>query len=337
MEYRYLGKSGLRVSEVCLGTMTFGVSADEMEAKRIIDAAVDGGVNFVDTANSYAGGQSEILTGRALQGKRDKVVLATKFTNPMGPGPNDSGMSRKHIMDAIEGSLTRLQTDYVDLYYIHHVDSRTPLEETLRALDDLVHQGKVRYIACSNYQAWRLMEAIWVSDSNGLARFIAYQPQYSLVVRDIEQELVPLCQFKGLGIVCWGPLASGFLTGKYKPGQREVSGTRSAEGWLFHNRFFANSADETLTELLAVSKKVGKSPAQVALRWALDQPGITSTIAGARTAAQFTDSMGTSGWHLPCELQQRLCDVSHLPDRYPESMEKNADIRRDNAIDMPGL
>ncbi|MFH1085723.1 MAG: aldo/keto reductase [Chloroflexota bacterium] len=337
MQYRLLGRSGLKVSEVCLGTMAFGVSVDQAEATRLVDTAYAAGVNFFDTANTYAGGQSETMLGVALKGRRREAVIATKFTNPAGPGPNDAGMSRKHIMDAIEDSLRRLQTDYVDLYYIHHVDGLTPLEEALRALDDLVHQGKVRYIACSNYQAWRLCEALWVSDTKGLARFIAYQPQYSLVVRDIEQELVPLCVYKGVGIVTWGPLASGFLTGKYQPGERRLAGTRSAEGWAFHERFFAPNADETLAELLKVAAEVGRSPAQVALRWVLEQPGVSAVIAGARTAEQFHDNCGASGWRLQSEPLERLTRVSRLPDRYPEVMEKNMDERRWRAIKMPSL
>lgn len=337
MEYRRLGRCGLQVSEVCLGTMAFGNSVDETEAKRIVDLAFDAGVNFFDTANTYARGQSETLLGKALKGRRQGVVLATKFTNPTGPGPNDAGMSRAHIVQAIEGSLKRLQTDYLDIYYVHHVDRCTPLEEALRALDDLVHQGKVRYVACSNYEAWRLCEALWISETKNLARFVCYQPQYSLVVRDIEQELVPLCLHKGLGIAVWGPLASGFLAGKYKPGQRVVPGTRSAEKWIFHERFFAANADETLGVLLEVAKELGRTPAQVALRWVLEQPGITSTIAGARTAEQFRDSVGASGWRLNGEMLERLDSVSRLPDRYPESMEKRSDERRASAINMPSL
>ena len=219
MEYRQLGRSGLKVSEVCLGTMTFGHGTDKGEAKRMVDQAIDAGINFFDTANSYADAQSEVFLGKALKGKRKDVVVATKFYNPMGPGPNDSGMSRYHIMNTIEDSLKRLDTDHVDLFYIHHVDQQTPLEEMLRALDDLVRQGKVRYIACSNFEAWRLMEALWTSDSNGLERFVAYQPQYSLLVRDIEIDLVPACKFKDVGLVTWSPLGGGFLSGKYKPGE----------------------------------------------------------------------------------------------------------------------
>jgi aryl-alcohol dehydrogenase-like predicted oxidoreductase len=332
MQYRYLGRSGLRVSEVCLGTMNIGVTTELDEARELVAAAVDEGVNFVDTANTYAGGRCETILGEALKGYRDKVVLATKFVNSTGPGPNDGGMSRKHIMEAIEGSLRRLQTDYVDLYYIHHVDGRTPIEEALRALDDLVHQGKVRYIGCSNLQAWRVMDSLWTSEMHGLARYVAYQPQYSLVMRDIEIELVPACLHKGVGIVCWGPLASGFLTGKYQPGQRVVAGTRSEAGWAFHQRFFAPTADETLAELLKVSAELGKTPAQVALRWALEQPGITSVIAGARNAQQFRDSCGAMGWRLEGEPLARLTQMSAPRLTYPEAMERGMDERRDGAI-----
>jgi len=262
--------------------------------------------------------------------------VATKFFNPMGPGPNDSGMSRVRIMRAIEDSLTRLQMDHVDLYYIHHVDAQTPVEEMLRALDDLVHQGKVRYIACSNYQAWRLMDALWVSEARNLARFECYQPQYSLVVRDIEQELVPLCRAKGLGVVVWSPLAGGFLTGKYRPGERQVAGTRSEESWAYPQRFFAANADQTLAALLDVAQGLGHSPAQVAVRWVLDQPAVTAAIVGARSAAQLTDSLGAAQWQLQPGDRRRLDEVSRLPDRYPESMEKNMHERRDEAVDMPG-
>jgi aryl-alcohol dehydrogenase-like predicted oxidoreductase len=204
----------------------------------------------------------------------------------------------------------------------------------LRALDDLVHQGKVRYIACSNYQAWRLSEALWISDSKNLARFECYQPQYSLVVRDIEQELVPLCQHKGLGIVAWGPLAGGFLSGSYQPGQRVVPGTRSEEEWAWPARFFAANADETLAALLDVTQELGRTPAQVALRWVLEQPGVTSVISGVRNAEQLRDNLGATGWRLAGEALERLNAVSCLPDRYPESFEKNMHERRNSAVKM---
>ncbi len=336
MEYRRMGRSGLKVSSICLGTMTFGHGTDETEAKRIVDLAFDAGVNFFDTANSYGGGESEILLGKALTGRRREAIVATKFANPMGPGPNDSGMSRVHIMQAVEDSLRRLQMDYVDLYYIHHLDVQTPLEEMLTALDDLVRQGKVRYIACSNYEAWRLMEAMWISDSRRMARFECYQPQYSLVVRDIEEELIPLCQYKGLGVVVWSPLAGGFLTGKYQPGQRTVEGTRSAEDWAYPQRYFAPNADDILTELLAVSEELGRSPAQVALRWTLEQL-ITSAIIGARTVEQARQhARRMSGACLP-KRSSGLDDASLQPMRYLKSMEYNMHIRRTPPVKMPSL
>ena len=337
MEYRRIGRSGLKVSEICLGTMTFGHGTDRGEAERIVDRAFDAGVNFFDTANGYSNGQSEIMLGEILKGRRQEAIIATKVFNPMGPGPNDSGMSRSHIMRAIEDSLSRLQTDYVDIYYIHHVDTQTPLEEMLRAFDDLVHQGKVRYIACSNYEAWRLMEALWISDTKNLARFECYQPQYSLVVRDIEEELIPVCQLKGLGVVVWSPLAGGFLTGKYQPGQDKVAGSRSEEGWAFPERYFAPNADETLNVLLDVAKELGRTPAQVATRWVLEQPAITSAIIGARTLAQADDNLRAGGWQLPQEALTKLYQVSALRARYPKSMEANMHERRNSAIKMPSL
>jgi len=337
MEYRQLGRSGIQVSELCLGTMTFGQGVDESTAARMVDLALDAGVNFFDTANTYAGGDSEIMLGKALKNRRRDAIIATKFCNPTGPGPNDSGMSRYHIMHAIEDSLRRLQTDHIDVYYIHHVDSLTPLEEMLRALDDLVRAGKVRYIACSNYQAWRLCEALWISDTNGLARFICYQPQYNLVVRDIEEELVPLCEQKGLGIVPWSPLAGGFLSGKYAPGQRSLAGARSERGFVFPTRFMAPNADETLTALLDASRRLGRTPAQIALRWLLGRPAVSSVIVGARTTDQLRDNLLASAWDLDIESAEHLTAVSHRPDRYPQSMERDMDTRRRSAVDMPSL
>jgi aryl-alcohol dehydrogenase-like predicted oxidoreductase len=335
MEYRRMGRSGLKVSALCLGTMTFGHGTDEADARRIVDLAFDAGVSFFDTANSYGDGQSEVLLGKALQGRRRGAVVATKFCNPMGPGPNDSGMSRVHIMQAIEESLRRLQMEYVDLYYIHHLDVQTPLEEMLRALDDLVRQGKVRYVACSNYEAWRLMEALWISDSKNLSRFECYQPQYSLVVRDIEQELIPLCEYKGLGVVVWSPLAGGYLSGKYRPGQESVTGTRSEEQWAYPRRYFAPNADATLAALLEVAKEIGRSPAQVALRWVLEQPAITSAIIGARTVEQARDNLLAGGLRLEGAPLERLNRVSAPPDRYPQAMERDMHQRRDGAVKMP--
>jgi aryl-alcohol dehydrogenase-like predicted oxidoreductase len=332
MEYRRMGRSGLKLSEICLGTMTFGHGADEGEAGRILDACLDAGVNFIDTANSYNGGETEAILGSILKGRRRRVVLASKVFNPMGQGPNDSGASRYHIMQAVEDSLRRLGTDHLDIYYLHHVDHETPMEEALRALDDLVRAGKVRYAAVSNYEAWRLMEALWTSDSKGLARFECYQPQYSLVVRDIEQEIVPACAAKGLGVVVWSPLAGGYLTGKYQPGQDRATGSRSEEGWAFPMRFFHPDHSNILATLLEVAAEMGRSPAQVALRWVLDQGFVTSAIVGARTQAQIEETLQAVGWRLPEEARAKLDAASALPLRYPRTMEDGMAERRASAV-----
>lgn len=337
MDYRRLGRAGLKVSEICLGTMTFGNGADQAEASRMVDTALGSGLNFFDTANSYVGGVSETMLGEALKGKRQDAIIASKFFNPMGHRPNDSGMSRLHIKQQIEASLKRLQTDYIDVYYIHHVDHQTPLDEMLRALDDLVHQGKILYTAVSNFEAWRLMESLWLSETNGWVGFSAYQPQYSLVVRDIDEEIVPACQAKGLGLVAWSPLASGYLAGKYTPGSLKVQGTRSAEGWGFQGRFFAVNHGEILQTLLDVAKEIGRSPAQVALRWVMDQPFMTSAIVGARNADQLKETLGAGGWRLPSEALARLSKVSAQPTRYPRAFEDPMPERRNSAVKMPGM
>lgn len=336
MDYRNLGRAGLKVSEICLGTMTFGNGADQAEATRMVNAALDAGVTFFDTANSYVGGTSETMLGVALKGKREEAVIASKFFNPMGHRPNDSGMSRLHIKQQIEGSLKRLQTDYIDLYYIHHVDHQTPLEEMLRALDDLVRDGKILYTGCSNFEAWRLMEALWISDMRGWERFAAYQPQYSLVVRDIDEEIVPALQLKGLGCVAWSPLGSGYLAGKYMPGILQVQGSRSAEGWGFQSKFFAPNHGEILQTLLDTAKGLGKPPAEVALRWVMDQPFMTSAIVGARNVGQLGETLKAGGWRLPEVALARLSEVSAQPHRYPRAFEDPMPQRRASALKMPG-
>lgn len=337
MEYRNLGRAGLKVSEICLGTMTFGNGADQAEASRMVDTALGAGVNFFDTANSYVGGTSETMLGEALKGKRHEAVIASKVFNPMGHRPNDSGMSRLHIKQQIEGVLKRLQTDYVDLFFIHHVDHQTPLEEMLRAFDDLVREGKVLYTACSNFEAWRLMEALWLSDVHGWERFACYQPQYSLVVRDIDEEIVPVLKLKGLGCVAWSPLGSGYLTGKYTPGSLKVQGSRSAEGWGFQSRFFAANHAEILQALLDAAKEIGRSPAQTALRWVMDQVFMTSAIVGARNAEQLKETLQAGGWRLPAPVLEKLNKVSKQPHKYPRAFEDPMPGRREQAVKMPGM
>lgn len=335
MEYRRLGAAGLKVSEICLGTMTFGNGADEAESRRMVDAAFTAGVNFFDTANAYVGGVSETMLGKALKGRRSDAVVASKVFNPMGGRPNDSGMSRLHIVQAVEDSLRRLQTDYLDLYYIHHVDHQTPLDEMLRAFDDLVRHGKVLYTGCSNYEAWRLMKALSISDLRGWTRFAAYQPQYSLVVRDIDEEIVPACQTEGLGVVAWSPLAGGYLAGKYLPGSLKVQGTRSAEGWGFPTRFFAPNHGEILQVLLDVAQELGRRPAEVALRWGIEQPFMTSVIVGARNAQQLGETLEAGNWRLPADALEKLNTISRQPYRYPRAFEDPMVERRNAAIKMP--
>lgn len=317
------------------GTEGWGVERDRAES--IVEAALDAGVNFFDTANSYAQGRSEEILGRLLRGRRDKLVVATKLFNPTGPDINDSGTSRRHILQAVEESLRRLQTDYIDLYQIHHVDRETTSEERLRALDDLVRQGKVRYIGVSNEYAWRLCDALWISRTQQLARYECLQPQYNLLTRDIEEEVLPLCRHFELGVIVWGPLAGGYLTGKYQPGAAPPKDSRFGQTDSMMQRFFCDQADDVVAALRACSERLGKSMAQVALRWVLDQDGVTSVIVGATSAEQMRNNLGCTGWTLPADALAGLEEVSALPPRYPHSMEADMHQRRAAAVRMPSV
>jgi len=323
MEYRFLGKSGLKVSELCLGTMTFGRETDETTSRSIIDQFLEAGGNFIDTANVYGKtpGASEEIVGRALKGKRDEVILATKVFFPVGPGPNDRGLSRTHIMRAIDESLRRLQTDYIDIYYVHCWDEKTALDETLLTLDNLVKSGKVRYLGVSNFTAWQLMKALSISERQGWSKFICLQPQYSLVVRDIEREILPLCIEEGLGVVAWGPLGGGFLSGKYRRGEKPPEGSRIARAEENWEEAWSRRATEKNFKILDVVGQIassrGKSYAQVALAWVRSQPGITAPIIGARTLEQLKDNLGSVGWELTSEELQALDEVSKLEEAYP--------------------
>jgi aryl-alcohol dehydrogenase-like predicted oxidoreductase len=257
VKLKHLGRTGLKVTEICMGTMTFGNQAAEDTAHAILDRALEAGVNFIDTSDIYpvpvsleTVGRTEEIVGRWLKGKRQRIVLATKCVGQVGPGPNDQGASRRHILDAVEGSLRRLQTDYIDLYQLHWPDTETPLEETMRALDDLVRWGKVRYVGCSNFEAWRLCKALWVSDRLGLSRFESVQPQYNLLARGIERELLPFCVEEGVGVMAYNPLAGGLLTGKYRPDQPPPKGTRFAlgnpTGSLYRGRYWHEGMFETV-------------------------------------------------------------------------------------------
>ncbi|HSB67640.1 MAG TPA: aldo/keto reductase [Anaerolineales bacterium] len=318
MEYRSLGYTGLKVSELCLGTMQFGWTADETTSLKVLSAAFEAGINFIDTADVYSrwaegnpGGVAETILGKWIkQSKiaRDHLVLATKVRGKMGLGPNDEGLSRLHIMQAVEASLKRLGLDYIDLYQTHSYDEKTPIDETLGALDDLVRQGKVRYIGCSNYPAWRLTEALWTAQHRNLARFISLQPHYNLAHRaEFERELADVCRAYGMGVIPYSPLAGGFLTNKYRRGQNEpesarINGVRrryfNDRGWSIH---------EAVEKLAAQN---GKSISQVALAWLLSDPLITSPIIGPRNLEQLEDNLGAAGFHLTPEEKGSLDNIS---------------------------
>jgi aryl-alcohol dehydrogenase-like predicted oxidoreductase len=293
MQYRTLGQSGVKVSPICLGTMMFGGMTNEADSIRIMHSAHDRGINFVDTANMYNAGDSEIVVGKAIADRRDQVVLATKGRQKMGEGPNDQGASRVHLMRALDESLKRLNTDYVDIYYVHAPDNDTPIDETMRAVDDMVRSGKVHYIACSNFRAWKLCEALWASDRMNLHAFSCVQPLYNIANRDIEVELLPLCQEYGLGVVSYSPLARGILTGKYKPNESFPEGSRASRNdprmMQAELRDASLQLAQSLTEYCEGTKNCKTS--QFALAWCLANPILTSIILGPRTIEQFEDNM----------------------------------------------
>jgi aryl-alcohol dehydrogenase-like predicted oxidoreductase len=285
MEYRLLGRTGVKVSPLCLGAMNFGSPTSIEESLRIMNRALEAGINFVDTANVYNGGESERIVGRALKenGRRDQVVLATKVHNPMGAGPNDGGDSRYHIMRACEDSLKRLQTDRIDLYQLHRPPMTMPQDETLRAFDDLIHAGKVLYIGCSTHPAWMVMEALALSEQHHLARYISEQPPYNLLDRRVENELVPLCQKYGLAILPWSPLAGGILAGRYPPGEEFGEGTRASRTGEFFRFRISQTGRQVAARVAQMAKERGMSAAQLSLLWLKDQPGVTAPIIGPRT------------------------------------------------------
>lgn len=312
MEYRKLGRTGLKVSELCMGSMQFGWTADEGTSFVVLDKAFEAGINFIDTANIYSrwvegnpGGVSETIIGKWMKSRaisRDRLVIATKVRGRMGDGPNDEGLSRTHILRMVEDSLRRLQTDYIDLYQTHSPDPSTPIEETLSAMDILVRQGKVRYIGCSNYPAWQLMEALWASDRQGLARFDSLQPHYHLAHRqEFEQELATVCRKYGLGVIPYSPLAGGFLTGKYKRDHMDAGSARNV------SRYFTEQNWALLDLMAEISGELGgKSISQVALAWLLSQEVITSPIIGPRNLEQLEDNLGAVGLRLDAAMMQRL-------------------------------
>jgi len=326
MEYRRIGKTGLKVSELCLGCMTFGMGADEPTSREMVAKFVDQGGNFLDTANVYAGGQSEEITGRAFKDRRKSLILATKvrfnsglFTGKPIP-PNAIGLSRAHILSEVEESLRRLGTDYIDLYQVHSWDFETPIEETIRALDDLVRSGKVRYIGSSNFNSWQMMKSLWASDKMGIARFDCLQPQYSLICRDIEREILPLCRLEGVGVIPWSPLGGGFLTGKYRRESKPPEDARLTRLDMW-NRLKNDSNYKVLEVVEQVAKERGRSVAEIALAWVNQQPGISSVIIGARTMEQYDQNLKALGLKLEQAELDLLDQASALAPEYPNSMQ----------------
>ncbi|HIK54288.1 MAG TPA: aldo/keto reductase [Synechococcales cyanobacterium M55_K2018_004] len=326
MRYHFLGRTGLLVSELCLGTMTFGGKGfwqaigkqQQEEANHLVSKAVDAGVNFIDTADAYSEGESEKILGNALRSvgvKREEIVIATKVRLRMGPGKNQVGLSRVHIMNAVRESLERLQTDYIDLYQIHGADPYTPIDETLRVLEDLVRSGLVRYIGCCNLMAWQIMKALGISERQGWSRFESVQAYYTIAGRDLEREIVPLLQDQSLGLLVWSPLAGGLLSGKFS---RDNPGPRDARRASFDfppvNR---DRAYAVIDVMRAIALEKGTSVAQIALAWLLHQEVVTSVIIGAKDSAQLEDNLGSTAVRLTEDELTRLDAVSALPREYP--------------------
>jgi aryl-alcohol dehydrogenase-like predicted oxidoreductase len=297
VEYRRLGKSGLRVSVIGLGGNTFGRYADERQTAAIVQQALESGINMIDTADVYGHGASEELLGKAIRGHRDELVIATKVGSAMGDGPNESGSSRRHIMAGCEASLRRLGIETIDLYQIHWFDPKTPLEETLGALDDLVRAGKVRYIGCSNYDAWRIVQSLWVSDQYHLNHYVSVQPEYNLLKREIEAEIVPVCLEFGLGVIPYFPLDAGVLTGKYKPGEEPPLGTRGHDNPRFASRL--NRATlEAVQRLDAWAHDSGHTVGELALAWLASRPAVSTIIAGTTRPEQVAANARAADWKL---------------------------------------
>jgi aryl-alcohol dehydrogenase-like predicted oxidoreductase len=324
MQFRYLGRTGLKVSELCLGAMTFGRETSEADSHRMLDRFVQAGGNFIDTADVYSQGISEEILGRWLAGKRrDDFVIATKVRFPMGSGPNDVGLSRKHILSAVEDSLRRMNTSYIDLYQVHMWDPGTPLEETLETLQQLVVSGKVRYLGASNYAGYQLQKAVDLSRQNGWEAFACLQPLYNMLDRSFEWELAPVCEAEGVGVIPWSPLRGGWLSGKYRRGMsKPLPDTRIEEagkhGWSESWDAYATERTWQVVENLSdVAVETHKTPAQVALNWLLQKPAVTAPILGARTLAHLEDNLGATGWTLTTEQVTRLDQVSSLPLPYP--------------------
>ncbi len=320
MQQIRLGSTGLRVSRACLGTMTFGLQCDEVTSYAILDRASEGGVNFLDTADGYplggdsaSVGRTEEIIGRWLKGKRSQFIVATKCHARTGPNPWDRGLSRKHVLDAIDSSLGRLKTDYIDLYQLHHPDAETPIEETLEALNDIVRAGKARYIGVSNFPAWQVARALGKSDILRLARFVCVQPRYNLLFREMERELFPLCELEGIGVIPYNPLAGGMLTGKHDREAPPKDGTRftiGGAGKMYRGRYWHEREFATVESIRAIANKAGLGLTQVAIAWVLANPVVSAPIIGASDPAQLNDSLAAFDMHLAPDVKLQLDEVS---------------------------
>ena len=340
MQYRRLGKTGIIVSRLCLGAMTFGGAAkppyDKVgglalaDTDRLVGAALDAGINFIDTADVYAEGESESLLGEVLQGRRDDIVLATKYHAPTGKGPNDAGQSRLHTMRALEASLRRLRTDHIDLYQIHNFDDLTPMEETLRALDDAVRAGKVRSIGCSNLAAWQIAKALGVSALHGWSAYASVQACYSLAVRDIEREILPLARDAELGLMAWSPLAGGLLSGKIGRDRAADAGSRRAH--IDFPPIEPEYGYRVIEALAPVARRHGVSAARVALAWVLAQEGVTCAIVGARRVEQLQDNLGALALQLTPEDLAQLDAATALPASYPGWIQAMTNVHREGFL-----
>ncbi len=325
MKMRFLGNSGVKVSELCFGAMTFGGKGywkvigelEQKDANELVNLALEAGVNFFDTADVYSEGLAEEMLGKALGKHRKEIILATKVRGRTGNGPNEVGLSRHHIIENCNASLKRLGTDYIDLYQLHSFDPYTPQEETLRALDDLVRAGKVRYIGASNHSGWQLMKALAISDKQNLEKFVTLQAYYSLVSRDLENELVPLCLDQKLGILTWSPLGGGFLTGKYRRGKDRPKNARRTDRESQFLQFDEEKGFDIVDELEKIAKNHNATIAQAALNYLLRKPGVTSVITGARTKEQLTDNLKTTDWEMSAEEVAKLDELSTPTKVYP--------------------